>query len=121
MAKDVGIANDVLDEFYPSATIHRNTLKMHFDAMAKGTVQFDSDYTEIVKHQELQAGTRLREIKEDRPREELNTMAMAPQAQVKALEAENRALREQLQAEQQRLVGQIPVGAPRRDFVPAHL
>merc|ERR1719238_1539839 len=60
MAKDVGIATDLMDEYFPSAQVYRHTLKVHFDAIAAGTVNYDSDYTEIVKAQELQAGVMLR-------------------------------------------------------------
>merc|ERR1712151_1017971 len=60
MAKDVNIATELMDEYFPGAQVYRRTQKFHFDAMAAGTVSFDSDYTEIVKHQELIAGTKLR-------------------------------------------------------------
>lgn len=98
MAKDVGIANDIMNEYFPSARIYRQTLKMHFDAIAAGTVNFDSDYTEIVKHQES-AGARLRaddaaERSEGSP--SLPHSARALEAQVKALAAENEALRAEL-------------------------
>jgi len=61
MAKDVGIATDLLDEYFPSAEVYRRTLQTHYDAMEAGDVEFDSDYTEIVKHQEKKAGVTLRD------------------------------------------------------------
>jgi len=69
MAKDVGIAADLMDEYFPAAEVYRRTLKTHYDAMAAGTVSFDSDYTEIVKHQENKAGVTLQDPVADHRRE----------------------------------------------------
>jgi len=60
MAKDVAIACDLIDEYYPDAKIYKHTLKVHYDAMAAGVVGFESDYTEIVKFQEKFAQAQLR-------------------------------------------------------------
>jgi len=98
MAKDVGIATELMDEFYPQAQVYRRTLKVHFDAMSAGVVNYDSDYTEIVKHQELQAGVMLRsgevETEYDKPRTPKTAKEL--EAEVARLHAENKALREQL-------------------------
>lgn len=96
MAKDVGIANDVLDEYFPAGAVYRHTRQVHFDAMAAGTVNFDSDYTEIVKHQEAQAGCRLREVETTCETEAPNPTTA--EAQIRSLESENRRLRAELQA-----------------------
>eukprot|EP00928_Gymnodinium_smaydae_P024387 TRINITY_DN19740_c0_g2_i1.p1 TRINITY_DN19740_c0_g2~~TRINITY_DN19740_c0_g2_i1.p1 ORF type:complete len:431 (+),score=75.04 TRINITY_DN19740_c0_g2_i1:186-1295(+) len=93
MAKDVSIATDLMDEYYPGATIYRRTLKVHYDAMAQGTVNFDSDYTEIVKHQELQAKAQL---KDEVKTEEAGPAPDSQAADVDALRKENEALRRRL-------------------------
>lgn len=107
MAKDVGIATDILDKYFPSAKIYRNTAKMHLDAMAAGTVTFDSDYTEIVKHQEVQAGVQLRkepEPESDADEEPAKTglpneeQLAALSAQLQAVLNENASLRADLQS-----------------------
>jgi 3-hydroxyisobutyrate dehydrogenase len=107
MAKDVGIATDILDKYFPNAKIYRNTAKMHLDAMAAGTVTFDSDYTEIVKHQEVQAGVQLRkepEPESDADEEPAKTglpneeQLAALSAQLQAVLNENALLRADLQS-----------------------
>lgn len=85
MAKDVSIATELMDEYFPQAQVYRRTLKVHEDAMAAGTVNYDSDYTEIVKHQERQIGAVLR----TKTMEEL-------EADFQALLAQNKAMREKL-------------------------
>lgn len=96
MAKDVSIATELMDEYFPNAQVYRRTLKVHFDAMAAGTVNYDSDYTEIVKHQELQAGAMLRfeksEAEKDAP-----PASKTAEVSVKELLAQNEALRAELQ------------------------
>jgi 3-hydroxyisobutyrate dehydrogenase len=99
MAKDVGIATDLMDEYYPSAEVYRRTLKVHFDAMAAGTVNYDSDYTEIVKHQERQAGVNLRS--EGTRATDANAASGSKsmrvlEAEIKDLHAKNEALRAEL-------------------------
>jgi len=100
MAKDVGIATELMDEFYPQAQVYRRTLKVHFDAMATGVVNYDSDYTEIVKQQELQSGVMLRsgkvETKHDNA--QVSEAATGLEVEVRRLRAENKALRDELRA-----------------------
>lgn len=97
MAKDVSIATELMDEYFPSAQVYRRTLKVHFDAMAAGTVNYDSDYTEIVKHQELKAGAMLREPETEDEEEEENT-AEAMSVELSELRAQNEALRKEISA-----------------------
>lgn len=92
MAKDVGIATDLMDEYYPSAHVYRRTLKIHADAMASGTVQYDSDYTEIVKYQEKQAQATLRADSISSENDKNKTVE-ALEARIKELMEENRSLR----------------------------
>jgi len=98
MAKDVSIATELMDEFYPQAQVYRRTLKTHFDAMAAGIVTYDSDYTEIVKHQEKQAGAMLRSqeasASEDTP--EAGKTVQELESELQALTTENKALRASL-------------------------
>jgi len=99
MAKDVGIAVDLMDEFYPSAQVYKRTAKIHFDAMSAGTVNFDSDYTEIVKYQEIQAGAMLRASETKSADSEPSTASASPkaiEARMKALSDENAALHAEL-------------------------
>jgi len=98
MAKDVGIATELMDEFYPQAQVYRRTLKMHFDAMAAGVVNYDSDYTEIVKHQELQAGVMLRsgKIQTEYYKAPVPKTVKDLEAEVARLHVENKALRDEL-------------------------
>jgi 3-hydroxyisobutyrate dehydrogenase len=102
MAKDVAIATDLTDEYYPDAKIYRQTLKLHYDAMAAGTVNFDSDYTEIVKYQEKYAGMQLRPSDDDQsePEEEQEQTPGLQELleQVKQLQLENVQLKSKLQA-----------------------
>lgn len=102
MAKDVGIANRILDQYFPRGQVYRHTLKVHFDAMAAGEVSFDADYTEIVKHQEKQAGVRLRPedpvLPDGGPSSPQTVEAL--DAQVQKLAAENANLRARLEAAQ---------------------
>lgn len=92
MAKDVNIATELMDEYFPGAQVYRRTLKVHSDALAAGTVSFDDDYTEIVKHQELIAGVQLRP--DASPTKSSSDLGLAEQ--IKQLEAENDALRAEL-------------------------
>merc|ERR1712039_72693 len=96
MAKDVNIATELMDEYFPGAQVYRRTQKVHFDAMAAGTVSFDSDYTEIVKHQELLAGTKLRAGGETIPAPR-SAREVELSEQLKKLQEENERLRAQLQ------------------------
>lgn len=100
MAKDVSIATELMDEYYPKAECYRRTLKVHFDAMAAGTVHYDSDYTEIVKHQELQAGATLRsEASGTEPgKPPAKQSAKALESKVNELLDQNKALRAELEA-----------------------
>jgi len=93
MAKDVSIATELMDEFYPQAQVYRRTLKVHFDAMAAGTVNYDSDYTEIVKHQEKQVSAMLREEATDDDGEK----PPQPTSPLQQLEAENLELHSEIQ------------------------
>merc|ERR1712039_277561 len=95
MAKDVNIATELMDEYFPGAQVYRRTQKVHFDAMAAGTVSYDSDYTEIVKHQELLAGTKLRADSEAIPSAR-SAREVELSEQIKKLQAENASLRAQL-------------------------
>jgi 3-hydroxyisobutyrate dehydrogenase len=98
MRKDLGIAVDLMDEFYPNAQVYKRTLQVHQDAMADGVVNYDSDYTEVVKHQELQAGVMLRpgevHAKDEQP--PVRKTAKASEADVTVPLAENKALRAEL-------------------------
>lgn len=60
MNKDVGIANELLDEHFADATILRNTKRLIDASLTLEDVDGDSDYTEVIKILERQSGADLR-------------------------------------------------------------
>jgi 3-hydroxyisobutyrate dehydrogenase-like beta-hydroxyacid dehydrogenase len=57
MKKDVGIANDLLDSYFPDATLMRETKRLLESACDRLGV--DADYTECVKELEARSNVRL--------------------------------------------------------------
>jgi 3-hydroxyisobutyrate dehydrogenase len=105
MAKDVSIATDLLHEYYPKAEVYHRTLKVHSDAMLAGTVSYDSDYTEIVKQQELEAGITLRTKRVEPEQQSLakSKTLEALEAEMDQLRSQNTSLQKKLQDEQKKL------------------